>query len=91
MTFVGASTCISTLAVATALSCLLWALAYDETVWTRQWDDFQLPFPAQLVLTPHEHPGFGLSSQTGPYDPTLYSKDAKGDIARQGLHLHNCD
>ena len=61
------------------------ASSYDETVWTRQRQTFQLPFPAQLVLSNQaDVAGFSLNSQTGPYDPSQYSKDTVADSGRHG-------
>ena len=56
---------------------------YDETAWTRQQHSFKLPFPAQLLLPkgPKEN-GFGLNSQTGPYDVAAYRRAAEGETGR---------
>ena len=63
------------------------ALAYDETVWTRQSQSFQLPFPAQLVLSARDGDSVAsLSSLNGPYDPKSYSRDATGELGRQVQH-----
>ena len=77
---------------ASAFSCVLLALVvtvatalpvpYDETVWTRQWQSFQLRFPVHLLPEQRPPPGFVLSSLTGPYDPDLYKQTAEAESTR---------
>ncbi|KAK9811107.1 hypothetical protein WJX73_003286 [Symbiochloris irregularis] len=68
-----------------AFCCQPTVAAYDESVWTRQWQSFQLRFPAHLVL-PSEpgRTGFALSSLSGPYDPELYGVPADDESGREG-------
>lgn len=59
---------IALLKIAQALS-----RVYDETAWTRQAFSSKLPFPARLVLlSGNNDAGQSISSQTGPYDTSLY-------------------
>ena len=51
---------------------------YDESVWTRQWHSFKIPFPAKHVLHSVDvHASEGISSQTGPYDVAFYAADGE--------------